>query len=821
MLITGKPAPVNPWWHLYRGRVLLALGQSQKGEAELQAAIADRPDDQGILLARSHIYEECGRVGQAKADFAKALKGKSDDARPWIEYGHLLVEHGRQKEADEAYARAAAAAPQELYRFLEAGWWAVGPFVGPLDSQTQVEGRPDPASPVGHARWVKIRPDSYGRVDLLGEVGAPKDTSVYAVSYVYSPDERTALLHVGGVNRLRLWVNGNLVHETARTLDWVWGTDLVPVTLRPGRNTLLVKVNRAEGGHFFTLRLGDEPVSRGITLAEMGLWKEAAEAWKPLFAEGLPSEHFLWSPYGQFMAQSGDMEGYRDLRTRVLRHVGTVTDPWLGENVTWLLLLSNDPLPDADHLFALCKKVYESNLQDAWRHEVMAYRAYRMGRNQEAEKYLEKASPKNSPWENAVAAMIHHRAGRKDEARKCLDQFEAWYQKLPSEAIAGNEYRSPFEGAYWEWAHIQLTRPELHAVINGTVPKADPVREAIEAHARKLWSQRDPATEAYDHALRVQSSARLWFARAARRLALGRREAAIADFRKAVELAGDEPPIQNEYVKLYAELGTPEQAAAAFAKHIDRLPKDGGWLSARSAAVFDLIPLQAAFGKLIELRPKDAHLIVCRARDHFRRGRFIEAAADYRRVIHERPVSEDWLEACEVSLLTGDGAGYRELCRALIEKAGDKAAAFDCFVLARCCGLSPSSGIEPARLIGWANQALESGRPPWFLHALGLAHYRAGDYEAAINALEQSNGTGWADQGKGQNWLVLAMARAKAGHQEEARQCLKRGRECTKKAAPPGPGQPTAVYSGDWGALQILLAEAEKVVEGQRAKDSN
>jgi tetratricopeptide (TPR) repeat protein len=295
-------------------------------------------------------------------------------------------------------------------------------------------------------------------------------------------------------------------------------------------------------------------------------------------------------------------------------------------------------------------------------------------------------------------------------------------------------------------------------------------------------------------------------------LALGRREEATADFRKAVDLAGDEPPIQEEYLQLYAKLGTPEQAAAAFAKHLDRLPKDERWMSARSAAVIDLVPFKAAFDKLIEIRPADTHLIVCRARDHFRRGRFAEAAADYRRVIHERPVSEDWLEACEICLITGDEAGCRELCRALIEKAGDKPAALECFVLARCCGLSRSSGIEPARLIGWANQAQESGRPPWYLHALGLAHYRAGDYKAAIKVLEESNGTGWADQGKGQNWLVLAMAHANAGRQEVARQCLDRGRDCTKKTAPQAPGQPTAVYSGDWGGLQILLAEAEKVV---------
>jgi serine/threonine protein kinase/Flp pilus assembly protein TadD len=812
MLITGKPAPENPWWQLYRGRLYLALGKSERAEAELKAAVDSRPDDPNLLLARGCIYEDRGLDEQAKADFAVASSLKSTDPRPWIEHGHFLAERGRQKEADDAYAKAAAAGPNELYRFLEAGWWAIGPFLGPLDSQTQVESRPDPASPVGDARWLRIRPDSYGRVDLLREVGASKDTSVYAVTYVYSPDERTTLLHVGGVNRVRLWLNGSFLHETAGPLDWTWGTDLVPATLRPGRNTLLVKVVRANDTHDFILRLGDEPSSRGITLAQLGRWKEAADAWKPLFAEELPTEHFLWFAYGQFLLLSGDAEGYRSLRARVLRHLGTVTYPAIANSVSSLLLLSPDPLPGADNLFGLCNNLFGANPPHSWLPAKMAHFAYRMGWNAEAEKFLEKVPGTDLTREGALAAMIHHRAGREEQTRKCLDQFEAWYQNLPGETIAGTEYRSPFGADYWVWGHYLLRRQEALALVRGAAPKVDPVRDAIEAHARNVWSKRDPATEAYDHALRVQSSARLWFARAARRLALGRREQAAADLRKGAELAAKDTPIQKEFLRLYVELGGPEQAAEAFAKQLDRLPKDERWFSARSASVIDLVPFKASFNKLIEMRPADTHLIVCRARDHFRRGRFAEAAVDYRRVIHERPVSEDWLEACEICLLTGDDVGYRELCRALIKKAGDKPAAFDCFVLARCCGLSRSSGIEPARLIGWANQALESGRPPWYLHSLGLAHHRAGDYEAAIIALEQSNGAGWADQGKGQNWLVLAMAHAKAGRPDEARQCLERGRERTKRAAPPAPGQPADDYSGDWGALQILLAEAEKVV---------
>jgi tetratricopeptide (TPR) repeat protein len=185
-------------------------------------------------------------------------------------------------------------------------------------------------------------------------------------------------------------------------------------------------------------------------------------------------------------------------------------------------------------------------------------------------------------------------------------------------------------------------------------------------------------------------------------------------------------------------------------------------------------------------------------------------------VIEERPVSEDWLEACEVCLLTGDEAGYRQLCLALIAKAGDQPTPFGAFVLARTGGLSPASGVEAARLVAWSNQALESSTPAYFQHAAGLADYRAGDMETAIRHLEGSNNTSWTEDAKGQNWFVLAMAHAHSGRLEEALRCLEEGRKRLKLAAPPGADKPIRGYSGDWGALQILLAEAETVVEGKQ-----
>jgi hypothetical protein len=99
-----------------------------------------------------------------------------------------------------------------------------------------------------------------------------------------------------------------------------------------------------------------------------------------------------------------------------------------------------------------------------------------------------------------------------------------------------------------------------------------------------------------------------------------------------------------------------------------------------------------------------------------------------------------------------------------------------------------------------------------------LAHYRAGEFEQAIGQLEQSNATGWSDEAKAQNWLVLAMAHARAGRPDTAHQCLERAKASARKAAPNSPGQPAHAYAGDWGEFQVLLREAESVVNGRRVE---
>ncbi len=112
-LIDGHAPPVHPLVRLHRARVYAWLGDAEKAEAELQAAVDARPEDPAVYLATGRVLLQLGHRERAEADFARALTLKTDDPYPWIAQGRFLAERGRHAEADSAFARTAERTPGE------------------------------------------------------------------------------------------------------------------------------------------------------------------------------------------------------------------------------------------------------------------------------------------------------------------------------------------------------------------------------------------------------------------------------------------------------------------------------------------------------------------------------------------------------------------------------------------------------------------------------------------------------------------------------------------------------------------------------------
>jgi tetratricopeptide (TPR) repeat protein len=133
------------------------------------------------------------------------------------------------------------------------------------------------------------------------------------------------------------------------------------------------------------------------------------------------------------------------------------------------------------------------------------------------------------------------------------------------------------------------------------------------------------------------------------------------------------------------------------------------------------------------------------------------------------------------------------------------------YVLARTCAVARKSPVDPARAVRWANQAVASGPSPWVLHVLGLAQYRAGQFDQALQSFTEANVEAWTYREL--NWFGLALVHHRLGHPDEARRCLDKGSQWLEREGPPGPERPAKLQPQDWLEAQLLRREAEEMLK--------
>ncbi|MBX9628811.1 MAG: hypothetical protein K2X82_33765 [Gemmataceae bacterium] len=185
-------------------------------------------------------------------------------------------------------------------------------------------------------------------------------------------------------------------------------------------------------------------------------------------------------------------------------------------------------------------------------------------------------------------------------------------------------------------------------------------------------------------------------------------------------------------------------------------------------------------------------------------------------MVKARPVGDDTFEAAAAYLLAGDRAGYDDLCRWMQVKLGEKDEEFTAYVLARAGAVADPPGLPPAELVRAAERAVRDNPWPWYVHALGLARLRAGEWDAAGAAFERSNRADWGAFGKVMNWLGLAVAHARAGRADEARRCLAEAVRLLPGGWPDADKPPPGLSGPESAESVILRREAEKLLGGPR-----
>ena len=196
----------------------------------------------------------------------KLKDATSDNATAELHANVTLARFYRERDLPEK-----ADASMDKTAFLrENAWWIVGPFdnaagIGyntayiPEDT-TQIDPTAQYDGVDGQVRWEKRADDTFdGYIDLekIFDKGNNWNT-VYAWTSVNSPDERKVELRFGTGNQTKFWLNGEAVFTHSESRSIAMDQDTIPVTLKPGENSILVKVC-SEDTYFlgFYLRITD------------------------------------------------------------------------------------------------------------------------------------------------------------------------------------------------------------------------------------------------------------------------------------------------------------------------------------------------------------------------------------------------------------------------------------------------------------------------------------------------------------------------------------------------------------------------------------
>ena len=239
---------------------VLALGANRSGDQTVALyarllKLASRPEEKKLVLAAlaevGHVDAlklieplMADRTVQAEArsaaiKVARAVAGADYDlARGVLE---KIAAAGDDRIKQEA---AAALAHINQHRDYILAWMLSGPYTAGGKNGPALFGVVfTPENP--HDKGVRWRPVSANAgviVDLAKLLGG-ENRVAYLRTTLVSPGKREAVLELGSDDGIKVWLNGKVIHANNASRGVKPGEDKVRITLRPGENTLMLKIN--------------------------------------------------------------------------------------------------------------------------------------------------------------------------------------------------------------------------------------------------------------------------------------------------------------------------------------------------------------------------------------------------------------------------------------------------------------------------------------------------------------------------------------------------------------------------------------------------
>jgi eukaryotic-like serine/threonine-protein kinase len=270
-----------------------------------------------------------------------------------------------------------------------------------------------------------------------------------------------------------------------------------------------------------------------------------------------------------------------------------------------------------------------------------------------------------------------------------------------------------------------------------------------------------------------------------------------------------------------------EERAAEIARQLETLSRANTLIeSARSHVDFgEWGKAEADLNQALRLR-KDHSSVWATRGDVYARLKLLDmAAAD---VAHAYTLQEPgsvkslYLHAL-LRLCVRDDAGYGKICELMARRFGDAddSRAWEREEVARVCLHSQTPAISPERLVGLTERATELGATSVRLASQGAALYRAGQYDLALQRLNDANKNSQHHVGIWTNSL-LAMTYFRLGQPEPARIALQAATKQLARRTARWADNPTSSVAAAWWLdvqEELFFREATLLVDRREPQD--
>jgi tetratricopeptide (TPR) repeat protein len=263
-------APGDPLIRDTLGWAYQRNGQFEAALAAFSAVITNQANANPLAIASSWsgVLELARAAGTpASSDAFEKFAASLAIALPADPTSQVRLNLARAAFCEQHGDRAQAATLRARAGFLdEQRWHVLGPFqngdapacgqafldetVNPIDTTATYAGL------TGSVQWHPAQdgiPD--GQVDLVRIFGPREHATAYAMAVVNASAEQAIELRVGSDDQVKIWLNGHEVLAVTELRQLVMDQNVVPATLKPGANTVLVKICNERVDWGFSLRL--------------------------------------------------------------------------------------------------------------------------------------------------------------------------------------------------------------------------------------------------------------------------------------------------------------------------------------------------------------------------------------------------------------------------------------------------------------------------------------------------------------------------------------------------------------------------------------